>query len=468
LKTINTLAVDFGASGGKAVLAAFDGNKLSCQEVHRFPNVPCHVFTNVYWNILSLFDNLKAALSKAVKAGGSVASLGIDSWASDFGVLDAQGNLLGNPYSYMDDRTLSVVDHVFGMVSPYELFVQTGIEPHHRFGLFQMLAMKRDAEHILNHGKTALFIPNLLGYFCTGHLSCEATQASTTVLYDPFARGWNQEVFDRFDLPNLFPKLNNHVSTLGTINDSMRGETNAGDVQVVNIPQHDSATAMLSASLSRGDTLFVSCGSWSIIGMYLDDPIVTQEVFEKKYSNQIGYGGRIMFVKNVLGHWIISRCMDEWARECAAADYHELESEALQDGFESSIDLGENWLNAKGSIPALIAENCTKRGMPAPRTPAQTYACVLNALSRMYKDVASDLEKITGRALRRVHIVGGGAQSEYLCRRIAAETELEVLAGPYQATAIGNIVAQLIALGEVRNEAEAETIIQNSFVVKRY
>jgi len=468
LKTINALAVDYGASGGKAVMAAFDGNRLNCRDVHQFPNAPCHVFSNVYWNIFNLFDNLKAALGKALKSGQSVASLGIDSWATDFGVLDAQGNLLGNPHSYMDDRTLSVTDDVFSAFSPYELFAQTGIEPHHRFALFQMLAMKRDEEHILNHGKTALFIPNLLGYFCTGHMSCEATQASTTLLYDPIVREWSQGIYERFGLPNLFPKLNNHVSILGTIHESMRSETGAGDIQVVNIPQHDSATAMVSASLSNQDTLFISCGSWSVIGVYLDDPIVTQEVFDKKYNNQIGYGNRIMFVKNVLGHWIINQCVEAWAREGVTVSFQELEANACKDGFESSIDLGENWLNAKGSMPALIAEHCAKRGMPVPGTPAQTYACVLNALSGLYQKTAADLERITGRVFSRVHIVGGGAKSEYLCKRIATDTGFEVLAGPYQATAIGNIVAQLIALGEIKNEEEADSIIFNSFAIKRY
>ena len=468
MKTVNVLAVDYGAGGGKAVLASFDGDRLAFEEVCRIESTPCRVLSGVYWNILGLFDGLKTAVGRAVKSRGAVAGLGIDAWATDFGVLDSQGNLLANPHSYLDDRTLALTDEVYGAYPPYELFRKTGIEPHFRFGLFQYLALKRFDRDVFDKAKTMLFIPNLLGYFCTGEHSCEATQASTTLLYDPLGRQWCPEIFDMFGLPNLFPALNSSASVLGPLTPAFREETGAGEIQVINIPQHDSAAAMLSSSVSNRDTVFISSGSWSIIGVYMDKPIVTRDVFEKKFNNQIGYGNRIMFVRNVLGLWILQQCVREWRREGYEVDYDELERTAESSGFDGWIDLDKDWMTVKGSICERIAGDCVERGLPAPKDRAQTYACVLGGLARMYRQVISDLSAITGLSFKRIHMVGGGARSAYLCGRTAAETGLEVVAGLDEGTSVGNAIAQLIALREIKDEGEAVGLVKNSFAIKQY
>ena len=458
MKTINALAVDYGAGGGKAVLGRFDGSRLVFEETHRFGNSPCRVLNNVYWNIFSLFEELKAAISRSVNIAGSVTSLGIDAWATDYGLLDSNGDLLGNPHSYLDDRTLAVTDEVFGAYSEYELFLKTGIEPHYRFGLFQLLASRRS--DVYEKAKTALFIPGLLGYFCTGERHCEHTQASTTLMYDPLYRGWSGEIFDRFGLSNIFPGLSGGCSVLGNINGAVKNDTGAGDIQVMNVPQHDSAAAMLSAPISSGDTVFINCGSWSVVGTYLDAPLLTREVFEKKFNNQIGYNERIMFVKNILGLWIWQQCVREW--KGYTPDYDELEREAAVIRFDPYIDLNKNWLLGDGSMCARIAANCAERGMETPKNKAQFYTCVLNGLAMVYKQSISDLSEITKKTYRRIHMVGGGAKSGYLCNRTAAETGLEVAAGSYEATAAGNIIAQLIAHKELKSEGEADQLIKNS------
>ncbi|MCL2665941.1 MAG: FGGY family carbohydrate kinase [Defluviitaleaceae bacterium] len=464
---LNILAVDYGASGGKAIIAAFDGGRLECREIHRFANEPCRIIDNLYWNVFEMYGNLKTALCKAAKCG-PVASVGIDSWATDYGVLDAQGNLLENPHSYMDDRTLDVIETVNSIYTPFELFCKTGVEPHHRFALHQMLALRKNGRAVYENAASAMFMPNLLGYFCTGLTSCEATQASTTLMYDPFLRGWNDGVFEKFGLRNLFPKLNGNSSVLGGLLPSVANETGTAGVKVINIPQHDSAAAMAASSAARDGTFFVSSGTWSVMGTYLDEPVVTREAFDKKFNNQIGFGDKVMFVKNVLGLRITAKCAEEWAAAGTRVDYGALDAEAEKSGFDSYIDLSENWLNKEGSTEENIKINCAKRGMAVPVRPAETYASVINALANEYGRTAADLEKITGKKFARAHIVGGGAKSGCLCRRTAQKTGLEVIAGPYEATAAGNVIAQLIALGEINSESEAETLIENSFELKRF
>jgi len=418
--------------------------------------------------MFTLFDELKFSVGKSVKAGFKIRTLGIDSWASDFGVLDSDGNLLGNPHSYFDGRTIKVADEVYARLSAYEMFKATGTEPHHRFALFQLAAMQRYESDILEKTRTMLFIPNLLGYFCTGLTSCEATQASTTLLFDPFSRDWNADMFGHFGLPNRFPPLNDSASILGSAAASLKEDTGAGNLLVVNTPQHDSAVAMLAAAGLGQDTVFINSGSWSVIGTYLDTPIVARGVYEKRFNNQMGASGRVMFVKNILGLWIWQQCLREWEAEGHRINYEELENSTASSGFDSSLDLQCDWLTTQGDMRRQIVQSCEERAWSVPQNVPQFYACILNGLSKTYKDVIADLGAITGRRFSRIRLVGGGSRSAYLCERTARETGLEVIAEPYEATAVGNIIAQLIATKEIRDETEAAEVIQNSFRMKHY
>ncbi len=466
-KTLDLLAVDYGASGGKAFVGRFDGSGLSLGEVHRFDNAPCHVHSSMYWDIFKLFEELKAAARAALKSGADIAGLAVDTWATDFGALDSKGNLIGSPHSYMDSRTESVADEVFAAFPEYELFKIAGGEPHPRFALFQLFAMQRNEPDILENTKTLLFMPNLINYFCTGEIACEATQASTTLLYDPFKRDWNAGIFNKLGLTNLFPPIGSDVSVLGGITPSLSGDTGlSAGTKVLSIPHHDSASAMLPAS--HGETLFVNSGSWSIIGTYIDEPIVTREAFECKYNNHTGYNGKVMFTKHILGHYILHRCMGEWADGGRTVAYGGLEAAARASSFTSHIDFGDNWFNLPGGTLNCIAEHCKRRGMDTPGAPEEFYLCILRGLAKEYAKTLNELKRITGKTFSRAHIVGGGSMSPLFCGLVATETGLPVVAGPSEATAAGNILAQLISLGEVKDEAEAALIAGTSFGVKEY
>lgn len=470
MKTVNVLAMDYGASNGRGIIGGFDGEKLVIEEIHRFPNHVVSCMTGMYWDILSLFNEIKNTLLKVKNKSIEISSVGIDTWALDFGVLDSQGNLLGNPHSYRDPRVNEVIDEVFRTIPAYEIFSKTGMIPSTIFTLFQIVSMKYKEKAFLEKGDAFLFMPDLLNYFLTGFKSCDSTQASSSLLYSPFTKSWITEFSERLGIPNRFPDLikpPGHV--VGNISRQICDETGVEGVPVISVASHDTASAIAAVpAVDKENVVYISCGTWSVLGTSLKQPFVSEEAMSKGFNNEIGYNEEIMFVKNITGLWILQECEREWAVEGYKVDYRHMIESAEQSTFDSWIDVESGEFSQPGNMCMKVAEYCKRTGQQIPGSKEEIFKCIIMGLAHKYKETIDQLAKLLGKQFSRIHIIGGGSRNGYLCRITSKLTGLEVVAGPYEAAATGNIIAQLITLGYVKNASESVDIIKKSFPLERY
>lgn len=469
MTTINVLGMDYGASNGRGIVGRFDGQKLTLEEIHRFPNQPVSVASNLYWNILSLFQELKNSIIKAQTASIAISSIGIDTWGVDFGILDKQGNLLSNPHHYRDRRTENISQEVYKMFSEYELFSMTGMKPGFITTLFQLISMKDREAAILDKAETLLFMPCLLSYFLTGNINCEATQASTSLMYSPFTGDWITKLLEKYCLPDILPKINPSNHIIGNVQAEVIDETGIGKVPVISVAQHDTASAIASVPTeNQEDVVYISCGTWSVLGTTISRPIISREVLESGFCNEIGYNNEIMFVKNITGLWILQECVRDWAKEGYKIDYEHMGDHALKSSFNSYIDVDYEPFQYPGNMTQKIIDCCKKLGQQPPKNKEEVYKCIIHGLAVNYKKTIEQLKTMTGKGFKSIHIVGGGSKDKALCQMTADLTGLEVMAGPSEATVVGNIMSQLIALGEIGHVTELPELIKNSFHIKNY
>lgn len=469
MATINVLGMDYGASNGRGMIGRFDGDRLSIEEIHRFPNSPVTVLSSFYWDILSLFSELKKSIIKAKSQSIPVSTIGIDTWGIDFGITDAQGNLLGNPHHYRDNRTNDILKEAYEVFPEYEIFSKSGMHPLHICTLFQLLSMKKYESDILEKSKTMLFTPNLLNYFLTGNVNCESTMASSSLLYSPFTNNWIGEFLNRYELPEILPAVNKPGYIIGNILESVREETGAGNIKVVSVAQHDTASAIAAVPAeNKQEVVYISCGTWSVVGTAIGRPIVNEAVLKNRFNNEIGYDNEIMFVKNITGLWVLQECVREWEIEGYKIDYSYMNEYAEKSGFASSIDVDDESFALPGNMSRKVVEYCKRTGQKPPENREEIYKSIILGLALKYREVIGQTEVLTGKKFDRIHIIGGGSRNKLLCRLTAKETGMEVVAGPYEATVIGNIMAQLIALGEIKDMAEGIQVIKNSFALEEY
>jgi rhamnulokinase len=469
MKTLNVLGMDYGASNGRGIVGRFDGNRLSIEEIHRFPNHAIRVFSNIYWDILSLFNEMKKTLIKIRAESIPISSIGIDSWGIDFGILDGQGNLMGNPHCYRDPRTTDILQEAFRIYDEYTLFSRTGMYPTNIGTLFQLLAMKASEASILEKGRTLLFIPNLLSYFLTGNIGCESTMASTSLLYSPFTGEWLKDLLAGYGLPEILPPIVAPGSTIGTLLQDIAMETGVGKVPVISVAQHDTASAIASVpALDKEKVVYISCGTWSVVGTGIKKPLVNEKALQSRFNNEMGFGNEIMFVKNITGLWILQECVREWMEEGYVVHYDSLNAEAEKCRFDSWIDVDSSDFTQPGNMSRKIREFCRKTGQREPQGRVEMYKCILLSLAHKYRETIDELKELTGNDFERIHMVGGGSRNGLLCRMTSRLTGKEVAAGPYEATVIGNLIAQLISLGEVKDTVEGIEIIRDSFPLVYY
>jgi rhamnulokinase len=469
MKTLNVLAMDYGASNGRGIIGKFDGSTLTIEEIHRFPNRAVSYSKGIYWDVLALFYELKNVLMKAKASSIPLSSIGIDTWGIDFGVLDAQGNLFGNPHSYRDCRTNEVIDEVFKAIPEYEIFSKTGMIPGAISSLFHIVSMKYKEKAFLEKGDTFLFMPNLLSYFLTGYRSCDSTQPSTSLLYSPVTKNWIREFPERLGIPNLFPRINDTGSIIGKVSDGIAQEIGIEKIPVVSVAGHDTASAIAAIPAeNKSEIAYISCGTWSIVGTSLKQPLINRDVMEKNFCNEIGYDNEIMFVENITGFWILQECEREWAVEGYKTDYPYMMEYAARCSFNSSIDVDSAEFAQPGHMSSKVVEYCKRTGQRAPQNREEIFKCIVIGLAKKYKQTIEKLSGLVNKKFKKIHIIGGGSRNSYLCRLTAQLTGIEVVAGPCEATAIGNIVVQLIASGEVRNMKEAVQIIKTSFPLENF
>jgi rhamnulokinase len=464
-------AVDLGAESGRVVLGTFDGAQLRTEEAHRFPNVPVHLGGTLYWDFLRIFGDVVTGIGRA----GDLASVGVDAWGVDFGLLDASGRLLGNPVHYRDRRTEGAIERVTRRVRREEIYAATGIQFMEINTLYQLFSMLETTDSDLDRADRLLLIPDLVNHFLCGSTVGEYTNATTTQCYDVERGEWADGLLARLGIPRaLFPNIIQPGTLLGPLLPEIADQLGqaGSSVQVVAPGTHDTASAVAGIPLSAdGHTAFLSSGTWSLLGLEVDRPVKTDAALAANLTNEGGVGGTIRLLKNVMGLWLVQAARRALGRRGEPPSYDELIALAEQARpFTAFIDPddGRFLRLADGELIAAVEAFCQETNQPAPPDPGTLVRVLLESLALKYAWVSGQLAEVSGRCIRALYVVGGGAQNTLLCRLTASAAGLPVLAGSSEATAIGNLIVQAMALGELATLAEARELVARSFAAQCY
>ena len=463
------LAFDLGASSGRGILATLENGKITLKEVHRFPNNGVKVRSTLYWDVLYLFDQIKQGITNA-KLEGGFDSIGIDTWGVDFGLIDAEGNLVGNPVTYRDARTDNIPEELFETVCADQVYKRTGIQIINFNTLFQMYYMCKYKKADIDRAESMLFMPDLLGYFLTGEKKNEYTIASTSQMLNPYTRDWDYELLEKAGIDkNLLCDIVMPGTKLGKLTEDICEELGLDPVDVIAVGCHDTASAVVAVPTEVDDFVYISCGTWSLFGTELNDPVISQESFDSSYTNEGGYGGKIRFLTNIMGLWLIQESRRTWNRQGNDFSFNDLEKAALASKpFQCFIDPDYPEFGKPGDIPKRIQKYCEKTGQYVPQTVGENVRCIYESLALKYYHSFLNLKKISGKDFESINIVGGGTKDPLLCQMAANACGVTVYAGPIEATALGNIAVQMMAIGEIKDLKEARKIIKNSFDTKQY
>lgn len=468
---LKMLAFDLGASSGRAILGVFDGKKLTLEEIHRFSNDPVEVRGSLHWDILRLFHEIKQGILKCVNGGHrDIASMAIDTWGVDFGLLDRKGNLLGNPFHYRDSNTDGMMEEVFKIIPEKELYAKTGIQLMKINTIFRLFSMKFHDLPIFKEADTMLPTPDLLNYFLTGVKASEYSIASTTQLLDPKTSEWSWELIKKIGLPTgVFPKIVPPGHILGRLSPEIARELGIDEIPVVSAASHDTQSAVVSVPAENGDFVYISCGTWSLMGIETDRPIINDKSREMAFTNEGGVDGKITFLKNIMGLWLIQECRRQWEREGDRVGFAELEAAAGSvKPFMSFINPDDEMFISPGDMPGRIREYCRKTSQPVPSGKGEVIRCIYQSLAMKYRMTVEYLEEILGRPVQAIHMVGGGIRDKTLCRLTADATGKKVAAGPVEATSIGNLMVQAMALGRIKDLKDIRDVVRSSFPVTVY
>jgi rhamnulokinase len=447
-------AVDLGATSGRVMLGRVGPDELSVEAVHRFPNDPVRTRDGLHWNILELYRNILVGLRKAVRSRPELASIGIDSWAVDYGLVSGD-RLINNPFHYRDERTARGVELVHGVVDQDALYPANGLQ-FQPFNTLYQLAVDRE-DGVIDERTAMLMIPDLLAFWLTGVKVAETTNASTTGLLDVTGDDWNAALIGKLGLPrSVFPTLVDPGSRIGGLSDTVVAEIGADrTLDVVAVGSHDTASAVVGVPMTGRDAAYISSGTWSLVGAELDEPVLTEASRRANFTNEGGVDGRIRYLKNVMGMWLLSESMRTWERGGHRLELTDLLDQAA--GIEGSMpifDVNHPSLLAPGDMPGRIAALCAERGESEPSSPPDFVRSILESLAVAYGTAIDDVVRLSGRPIEAVHIVGGGSQNALLCQLTADRTGRPVLAGPVEATAIGNVLVQARVAGLVHGELE--------------
>lgn len=466
------LAIDLGASSGRGIVGEFDGKKLTLNEIHRFSNDPVMVGNTFHWDTLRIFFEIKAALNKcALSDDRDIKSVAIDTWGVDYGLLDRNGRLLGNPHNYRDTLTDNIQEYAYKKVPVSEFYGTTGIQLININTVFQLLARLREDPSALDKAEKLLFMPDLLNYFLTGEMRTEYTIASTGALLDAKTRNWAFDMIEKFGIPSkIFTDISMPGTKVGKLRSSIVeefGGTMSPDIYLT--ASHDTASAVAAVPANGNDFTYISSGTWSLMGTELDAPNTEKAALEYGFANEGGVGGKIRFLKNIMGLWLEQESRRQWAREGKKYSYDELSDMAVASKpLRSFIDPADNRFAAPGNMPKRIADFCRETNQPVPETVGEIVRCIFDSLAMKYRQTAEQIDLLKGHRVPFINIVGGGTKEAPLCRFAASACGRPVIAGPTEATAIGNLAVQAIGLGEIGSLSEAREVVRNSFDVKEY
>ena len=463
------VAIDLGAESGRALLGRFDGGRLAVEELARFPNRPVRLPDGLHWNVLGLYDEIASALAGAHAAGTEVRSIGIDSWGVDFGLLDSDGALIGNPLHHRDGRGRAAMEQALALAGREEIYETTGIQFMPINTLFQLVALAGTSA--LERARTLLLIPDLLGYWLTGEARAEATNASTTQLLDVRTGDWARPLIDRLEIPvRLFPPVLEAGSILGSLlGQAVEATGLPRSTPVVAVASHDTASAVVAVPMRSRTCAYISSGTWSLVGVERDAPVLGPRALDANLTNERGFGATIRLLKNVMGLWLVQECRRAWLREGTAPDYAELVEQAAAAPPDGPLfDPDQPELLTPGEMPSRIRALCARSGQSDPVERAVLLRAIFESLACKYRHVLDELEAVTGETIDTIHVTGGGSQNAFLCRLTANICGRLVLAGPVEAAALGNVLVQLHAFEELGSLDDMRELVRRSTAVTSY
>jgi rhamnulokinase len=454
------LAFDLGAESGRAILGTLEGERLVTRELHRFPNGPMSLFGHLHWNVYDLFAEMKKAVRGCVGPVGIVPdSLAVDTWGVDFGLLNREGTLLGLPFAYRDRRNVWGMKKFLGVVSKEKIYEITGIQFLPFNTLFQIHAQSLENPGLLESASDLLFMPDLLTYFLTGRRTNEATIASTSQLLDPRTRTWSTDLLAALGIePTFLKTLTPSGTVVGRLLDDVSLETGCPSLPVVATAGHDTASAVAAVPAEGDDWAFLSSGTWSLMGIETPEPIISPKTLAMNFTNEGGMTGTIRFLKNVTGLWLVQQCRKRWGGP-ESLSYEDLTDAAAEaPAFAAMIDPDDPSFLNPPDMPEAILNFCRRTNQRLPDSNAAIVRCILESLAMKYRIVLDELRSVSPRPIRKIHIIGGGSNNALLCQFTADATSLPVIAGPAEATAVGNILGQALALGAVRSLRDIRVI----------
>ena len=451
------LAVDLGASSGRTIVGTLEDGKLSLKEINRFWNGPTEVRGSLLWDFVHLFRNIKEGIALAKKEyGDQLVSMGIDTWGVDFGLFDPDGNLLRNPVNYRDARTVGMFEKAFSQVPREEIFRQTGIQFMELNTLYQLLSLSLNDSFQYRAAKNLLFSPDLLGYWLTGRMVAERSIASTSQFYNPVTQDWAFDLLEKLGLRmDLFPELVDPGTILG--------ETDG--LTVVSVGGHDTASAFAAVPVKEGEQCaFLSSGTWSLLGTELHEPVINDAVLEANFTNEVGVCDTVRFLKNLSGLWMIQELRRNWKEAGHEYGWNEMaEMALLSKPYAYFVDPSDPVFLSPGNMAERIQDYCERTGQGRPETHGQILRAAYEGLALIYADTHEALEQLCGKKLEVLRIVGGGSRDKTLNRFAANATGCKVITGPMEATAVGNLIMQMLAMGDIESLAEGRQIIRDSF-----
>lgn len=467
---LNILAFDLGASNGRNVLGSFDGEKVYINEISRFANTPVQVSGKLYWDVLRLFHEIKCGISESVRCFGDITSLAVDTWGTDFGLLDENDELFANPYHYRNSYSHGMLDEIFKIIPYEELYAKTGSELSDICSLIRLYSMQIQNHHQLKYAKTFLMMPDLFNYLLSGVKLTEYTIASSSNLISAENKKWLFEIMDILHLPKeIFTEIVQPGTVIGSLTNDVSKETGSKNIRVIATTSHDTASAVAAMPLQDSNSIFISSGTWSVIGIEVDRPIITEKAMKNNFINEGGACGKIRFSKNVMGLWFIEACRSDWKLRGEGISYAEMDDAAARATlFESFINPAHSNFVLPGDMPQKIRNYLFLTKQKVPQEKGEIVNTINQSLAMEYRKVIENIEDISGKKFSKIYIVGGGIKNRLLCQYTANATGKEVIAGYPETVCVGNILIQAMALGEIKNLDELREIVKESFPVEYY
>jgi rhamnulokinase len=468
------VAVDLGAESGRVIVATLDADvrRLELDEVHRFPNGVVQVGESLHWDVLRLWSEIKVGLRKAAVAHrGELCSIAVDTWGIDYALLNRRGALVGNPYAYRDPRTARVMTPAIEKVGRWEIYRQSGgVQFMSINTLYQLYAAALEDDPALHVADTFLMLPDLFGYWLTGEQACEFTDATTTQFYNGSMRQWATGLLEGLGIPTrILPRVIQPGTQLGVLRKDIAEETDLGRLPVIAVAGHDTASAVVAVPADHAQFAWLSSGTWSLLGGVSDTPIVTEQALGYNFSSYGGAGGQFLPWKNIMGLWLVQECRRAWTREGLDLGYDDLTNlAAAVQPFRSLIDPDDASFLAPRHMPQAIAAYCKRTGQAVPGSPGEVVRTVLDSLALRYRRTLASLAELQGRAFDVLYAIGGGTKNCLLCQLTADATGVPLIAGPVEATAIGNAALQAVALGEIGSLHQARDLIRRCAEVTTY